>query len=232
MKSDAAADQEKAFIEKEADAWFDRNFATPPTAVGEDDPLLRALREVPLPPSGSMLDVGGGPGHLSAGFLRGHPTWSCRVVEPSTRAIAAGRAAFPALEFVAGSVAGKTSLAEKPTDLVIVSGVLSWVDRRLLSLAVANLDGALADGGLLAIADFDAPYLRANPYHHRPGLHTYKQDYASIFSSLGTYHCLYRRSQTLEGHTSSDSGDAYDRQWVVTVLRKDLRGRYLRQGPV
>jgi hypothetical protein len=105
------------------------------------------------------------------------------------------------------------------------------VDRRLLARAVANLDAALADGGLLAIADFDAPFLRANPYHHQPGLHTYKQDYASIFSSLGTYHSLYRRSETLEGHTSSDSADAYDRQWVVAILRKDLRGRYQRKSP-
>jgi len=223
-----STDQEGVFLQKEADAWFSRNFPQAPVAVSEGNGVLRALRNVGLGPTGTLLDVGGGPGHLSAGFLREYPAWSCTVLEPSAKAISAGRIAFPQLQFAQGSIAQRTGFPRAAHDLVIVSGVFSWVDRVLLAQAVANVDGALKDGGLLVIADFDPPYLRANPYHHHPGLFTYKQDYCAVFGALGIYHVLYRHAEMLDGHTSSDKSDPYDRQWASAILRKDLYSRYAR----
>jgi len=83
-------------------------------------------------------------------------------------------------------------------------------------------------GGVLVVADFDSPFLRANPYKHFAGAYSYKQDYAQIFSSLGIYHTIYSFSENLVDLSTSDNNDPYDRQWVITILKKDLQGRYFR----
>lgn len=82
--------------------------------------------------------------------------------------------------------------------------------------------------GVLVVADFDSPFLRANPYKHFAGAYSYKQDYAQIFNSLGIYHTVYRFSENLVEHSASDNNDPYDRQWAITILKKDLQGRYFR----
>jgi SAM-dependent methyltransferase len=219
--------QEKTFIESEADAWTRRN---PPAAVPvqSEDSRLVALAKVGLPDEGALIDVGGASGQFAAGFLRDHAGWSARVVEPSGEAIRAGQKMFPAVEFNQGSIANP--LPSGPNrgryDVVVVSGVLCWVERDLLSRAVANTDAVLADGGLLLVADFDSPSLRVNPYRHAPGLFTYKQDYAQCFLSLGLYHLQYRCSEILG--SIANVNDPYDRQWMIAVLRKDFEGRYVR----
>jgi hypothetical protein len=104
--------------------------------------------------------------------------------------------------------------------------VLCWIERALLGQAIAHTDAAVADGGLLVIADYDAPFARANPYAHREGLFTYKQDYAACYLALGIYHLLSRRSFAHD--SGANPSDPYDRQWMTAVLRKDLNGRYAR----
>jgi SAM-dependent methyltransferase len=219
--------QEDAFVNGEADAWVRRN-PNSSTPAPPDDPVLAGLARCDLAARGTLLDAGGAAGRLAAGFLRNHPAWAATVVDPSKHAVAAGSAAFPGIEFHVGSLA--TPLPPPPYedgyDVVIVSGVLCWIDRGLLSLAVAHTDSALRNGGLLVICDFDAPYQRANRYVHREGLFTYKQDYAACFCALGTYHVVSRTSY-VEG-TAADATDPYDRTWATSVLRKDLYGRYAR----
>lgn len=151
------------------------------------------------------------------------PSWSCRVVEASSSAVAIGRRQFPSVEFVAGSIA---RLSENGFDAVVASAVLHWIDRALLAHTVAGLDAALVHDGVLVIHDFDAPFPRANAYVHREGIFTYKQDYAACFTALGNYHVESRVS--VELGTAADPRGPYDRRWVTTVLRKDLQGRYAR----
>lgn len=219
--------QEKAFLEREADAWIRRNLDSTHPAP-PDDPVLMALAASELAERGSLLDVGGAAGRIAAGFLRDHPGWAVTVVEPSSEAITAGNRLFPSIRFVKGSISDDlpTSADGAGHDVVVISGVLCWVDRSALSRAVANTDAALADRGLLVISDFDAPAPRANPYHHAPGIFTYKQDYAACWLALGIYH-LERRDSLVTGN-GADPSDPYDRHWMTAVLRKDLQGRYVR----
>ncbi len=167
--------QEKIFLEVEAEAWFRRNPSSM-VAANPDDPVLAALAAFDLPNRGAMLDVGGASGRIAAGFVRDHLGWSVRVVEPSGAAIAAGRQAFPQVEFRKGSIT--QVLPAGPHDsqynVIVVSFVFCFLERDLLSSAISNTDSALADGGYLVIADFDSPHPRANPYAHHPGLFTYK----------------------------------------------------------
>lgn len=222
-------DQDTVFLNQEADAWFERNVDSATTPVSSDHRVLQALRQVTLLKQGMLLDVGGAAGKVAAGFQREYPEWKCCVVEPSSKAIAAGRAAFPQIEFYQGSITQPEGLPVVNADVVIVSGVFCIVDRQLLSRAVCNVDLALKDGGFLVISDFDSPFLRANAYKHYAGLYTYKQDYAEIFRQLGIYQVIYRLSETLVHHSISDADDPYDRQWVTTVLQKDIYGRYFRK---
>jgi SAM-dependent methyltransferase len=217
--------QEDAFVNGEADAWIRRNPRSM-TAASNDDPVLTALARCELAARGTLLDAGGAAGRLAAGFLRAQPEWAVKVVDASREAVAAGAAAFPGIEFHVGSLAAPLPppAVGRGYDVVIVSGVLCWIDRNLLSLALAHTDSALRDGGLLVVSDFDSPYPRANRYVHREGIYTYKQDYAACFCALGTYHTVYRTSYT-EG-SAADRDDPYDRLWVTSVLRKDLFGRY------
>jgi SAM-dependent methyltransferase len=220
--------QESAFRDGEADAWIRRNPGAV-TVAPSHHPALAALGAVGVGESGSLIDVGGAAGSVAAGFLRLHPGWSARVVDLSGEAIEMGRAAFPEIRFDQGSITRSLPLSGNPDggyDVVLVSGVLCWVERALLSAAVASTDAALADGGLLVISDFNAPHQRINPYAHRPGLFTYKQDYTQCYLGLAIYHEEYRRSYV--AGSESDPTDPYDARWVTSVLRKDLNGRYAR----
>ncbi|HSJ10192.1 MAG TPA: class I SAM-dependent methyltransferase [Longimicrobiales bacterium] len=219
--------QEQLFLDGEADAWMQRN----PSALeiaGPEHPVLAALAAQELPDTGALLDLGGAAGRVAAGFLRDHAGWSATVVEPSGVAIASGSAAFPAVHYVQGSItsAAAALAGQQAFDVVVICGVLCWIDRACLSRAVASADAALRDGGLLVVCDFDAPFPRANPYAHRPGIFTYKQDYPACFMALGLYHMLHRSS--FAHGSGADASDPYDRQWVTTVMRKDLFGRYAR----
>jgi SAM-dependent methyltransferase len=216
--------QEAAFLEGEADAWFRRNQGSN-AAVSADDPILDALRVIQLPERGTLCDIGGSSGRFAAGFLRDYPRWTARVVEPSLEAIHAGRESFPSIEFLQGSISNPIpDFHGTAYDLVLVSGVLCWVDRSLISRAIANTDAAVADGGVLVISDFDPPFPRANPYSHLEGLFTYKQDYVACFLALGIYQLELRR--TIARGSAANQSDPYDRHWVTAVLRKTLRGRY------
>lgn len=222
--------QERAFLEGEADAWMRRN-PDSTTLPPADDPVLAALAVCPLAERGALLDVGGAAGRISAAFLRDHPRWFVRVVDASGEAIAAGRRAFPDVRFDQGTITKPLPPAEPPRtayDVVVVAGVLCWTERGLLGQAIANTDAAVADGGHLVLADYDPPFPRANPYAHRAGLFTYKQDYAQCYLALGIYHLVHRRSFVYD--SAADPTDPYDRQWMTAVLRKDLTGRYARRA--
>ncbi|WKT81359.1 class I SAM-dependent methyltransferase [Thermosynechococcus sp. PP45] len=222
--------QDTIFVNQEADAWYERNAASATEPAPANDRILRALSHLTLPAQGILIDVGGSSGRVAEGFRRQYPQWHCRVVEPSGKAIAAGKKAFPHLEFTQGSITQAQGLPWQEATIVVISSVFHWVDRSLLSRAVANVDLALKDGGYLVISDFDSPFLRANAYKHRSGLYTYKQDYAEIFRQLGIYHLIYRFSETLVDHSGSDLDDPYDRQWVTSILRKDLQDRYFHKS--
>jgi SAM-dependent methyltransferase len=219
--------QNDLFVENEADQWFLRNSLSAVEAVPDDHFILEALKSTVLPQKGSSLDIGGAAGKLSAGFLRIHPEWTCHVIEPSKLAIRAGSKAFPELHFSQGNLGQREPFSHTNQDLVILAGVMSNLDRAILSQAVANVDASLKDQGYLVISDFDSPYPRKNPYIHRPGCFTFKQDYAKIFLTMETYHVIYRKSVSLAGSlTQSEPNDPYDQQWSTTVLQKDLAKRY------
>lgn len=84
-------------------------------------------------------------------------------------------------------------------DLVHFGFVLYLVDRKDIYRSISEADRVLKDGGLLSIMDFDpiAPY--SNPYTHKEGIKSYKNDYSKIFLASGHYTLMYKHSYSLSG---------------------------------
>lgn len=220
--------QEKAFVASEADAWFSRNQNAILDPASKDDKVIKAIVESGIPQSGYFIDLGGGAGKVAAGITKLYPGWQGTVLEPSQKAVQAGSLAFPSLDFICGSLTQQKDMPSKLYDLAIICGVFTWIDRALLSQAVANIDRIVKPGGYIIVSDFYTPYPRANMYHHKEGLFTFKQDYSLPFLSLNIYTEHYRNSQPMTGHTHFDAHDPYDAWWMTSVLQKDLFGRYRR----
>lgn len=220
--------QEEAFVKFEADAWYDRNKSVIMEPVTADHKVIKAIIESGASQSGCFIDIGGGAGMVAAGFTKLHPGWQGTVLEPSKKAVEAGSIAFPWLNFICGSLTQKKDIPNKMYDMAIVCGVLTWIDRPLLSQAFANIDSLLKPDGCVVISDFYTPFPRANRYHHKDGLYTFKQDYSLPFLALNTYTEIYRKSGPMNGHTHFDPSDPYDIWWMTTVLKKDLFGLYSR----
>ena len=220
--------QHAAFADGEADAYFERNHAAGVRPADQSHGVAQAIKAISLPESGRCLDLGGSAGALAATISTLLPQWSFTITDPSPTAAAAGKAAFPAFDFRVETAEALAASNHGLYDLIIVSAVFHWVDRTTLARVVANVDESLKDRGRLVIHDFDPAFPRMNSYKHRPGLHTYKQNYAAIFTSLGIYELVYTRSE--DAGSSANPADPYDRRWSTVVLQKTLHDRYGRFG--
>jgi SAM-dependent methyltransferase len=215
------------FQQSEGDAWFERNRAAL-GAAGEDWPvrLLSGL----APDSGirNVLELGCSSGwrldllrrRLASQGIR------CVGVDASRGAVEYGRRQYPGLELHQGVLA-QVPLTEA-FDAVIVHFVLHWVDRATLAASIAEIDRLVRDGGYLCVGDFLPDFQQRRAYHHLPGagVFTYKQDYAAIFESLGTYRTLSRVTFQHDDAAAPLAPAASDDRKVCTLLVKSLRGFY------
>jgi SAM-dependent methyltransferase len=180
--------QDDVFAGGEGDQWFRRNRpALSPVEVLKTDPVLRVIELANLKPE-KAVEIGASNG-FRLHILR--QLYHCEVtaVEPSEAAIAHGRTEFPEVHFVKGIASSVPIEDDAGFDLVIVNGVLVWIDRSTLLRSCAEIDRLLAQDGVLIIGDFHPPCPERVNYHHRTdvALYTYKQNYAEIFLASKLY---------------------------------------------
>jgi SAM-dependent methyltransferase len=218
----AAATQKLEFLAAEGDQWHARNRA----ALAAPSPLRELAVDciaahLPAGRAARVLEIGCGQGGNLAALAQ-RQAIEAHGIEPSREAVAAGTALYPGLSLRTGT-ADALPYDDAAFDLVWFGFCLYLVDRSLLMRAVAEADRVLRDGGALAIVDFDpeAPVVR--PYHHRPGLNSYKMDHGRLFLANPAYVLAEKRATS---HTTGRWEADPQERVAVTVCRKDLAHAY------
>lgn len=200
--------QSNAFEHGEGDKWYQRNKEK---LVLEDDPVLSLLSLNWNPASSDykkVLEIGCADGWRLA---RIRDTFKCEVwgIDPSHQAVEEART-----KGVLTSWGSANNLPYVPGafDVVIFGFCLYLVDRKELFQVVREADRVLADKGHLVIHDFNTDYPHKNPYKHKDGLWSYKQDYAELFLANPTYSEVDIRQDR-----TADKIDT-----LTTMLKKDV----------
>lgn len=219
--------QDIIFHKKEGNSWFQRNKSVLEKEGKVDWPtyLLSLLDNK----SGirNVAELGCSNG-WRLNQLSKHFTGTRFVgVDASIEAIDDGRKRYPDLELHQGLLSQLPIQDE--FDLVVVNFVLHWVDRKTLINSVAEIDRVMKDGALLILGDFLPDYQQRRHYHHLPNerVYTYKQDYARIFESFGTYKELTRFTYDHDNveRTSIKPCSSASRGFC-SILHKSLEGYY------
>jgi len=200
--------QEKVFRNGEGDAWYRRNRKH--LSEYRNDWATWLISSLEGRESITRVcELGCANGWRLA---RLRPLFSTRCVisgiDVSEEAIADGKKSFPEIELRQGVL---SNLPYKESfDLVIVNFVLHWIDRDMLTRAIAEIDRVVKWNGYLVLGDFLPDFPTKRHYHHRPGepIFTYKQDYAEIFRGLGFYKEITRIT------FSHDRADARKDDWI------------------
>lgn len=198
--------QDQIFLEREGNHWFQRNRQVL-SPDGHFDWVSHQLSQLEnLSTVSTILELGCANGWRLAKLrqkLGRHVQYA--GIDASLEAIQAGQASDPALDLQQGLLSNVP--VTDPVDVVIVSFVLHWVDRKTLATSISEIDRLVKDNGILIISDFlpDAPTRR--PYHHCPdeAVYTYKQDYTKLFKALGTYQELSRVTFNHDTHSPAVS---------------------------
>jgi len=210
-------EQSNTFAEGEGDAWYRRNRDHLAAYDLGTDPVERAIAATGLQPR-TILDLGCSSGTRLAALCR-HYKAQGTGVEPSAVAINEARARDPHLSWHVGTLDDHPPL-HGPFDLVVVSFVLHWVDRRRLLTSLGALDAEVADNGCLVISDFMTDYPLRREYHHLAGqgVFTYKNDYPAMLLSTGLYRPLLRQTLDYPSFAPAQIG-TIDRAQVAVLER-------------
>ena len=161
--------QRDEFLATEGNQWFARNRSALDAASPAREKIVDRLAGQLAPGRATrVLEIGCGQGQNLASLAARQPIEG-HGIAPSSDAIACGAARYPGLRLQVGT-ADSLPFPDGAFDLVWFGFCLYLVDRSLLQRVVAEADRVLANGGLLAILDFDPDVPCARPYHHRPGL--------------------------------------------------------------
>jgi ubiquinone/menaquinone biosynthesis C-methylase UbiE len=205
--------QRQEFIASEGDHWFARNREALRAADPDLDPVLQSLAD--LPPLGRVLEIGCADGWRLEHVRRASAA-KCFGIDPSASAIAEGNARYPQLSLLQGT-ADSLPFPASAFDIVVFGFCLYLCDPADHFRIAAEADRVLRDDGWIVVYDFLPPMPWRNPYAHRPGLFSYKMDFARMFS----WHPAYRVHSVRRAEQRAQPAQPDDRI-AVTVLRRSL----------
>ncbi|NBT58601.1 class I SAM-dependent methyltransferase [bacterium] len=212
--------QKKVFLEKEGDAWFERNHsALQKQKFDLQDPVISAIHRCinadlsQKKNKVALLEIGCGEGkrlkYLSKKF-----NISCQGIEPSQKAVA--MAIGNKLSVVQGT-ADSLPYDCQIFDIVVFGFCLYLCDREHLFQIAHEADRVLKKSGWIVIHDFFSTKPSSNEYHHFSGLYAYKMDYRKLFDWHPDYTCFSHEVIKHAGNGYTDDPN----EWVaISVLRK------------
>src|SRR5258706_6280933 len=209
--------QKKFFLEKEADAWFDRNFRTIENFNVAEDKVWETITRYNIQPK-ECLEIGCSAGHRLHAWKKELPQSDFYGIEPSNKAVAYGKENFKSINLKIGTIDDLSLFDDNKFDTIIIGFLLYVLDRELLFKAVAEVDRILKNGGYLIIVDFQALKPVRVKYHHIKDAEAYsfKQKYENIFVSSCLYHLVDKKTLThsLDNVRYDASKEYYD-QYVI-----------------
>jgi SAM-dependent methyltransferase len=212
MEAQTQRRQTDEFLLGEGDKWFSRNIGG--LWKGQGDVLTNVISSLGLKPK-KILEIGCADG-WRLDLLAKSTGASGYGIEPSEQAVNAGKSRFPELDLRVGT-ADHLPFEDKTFDLVIFGFCACLIDPELQLRCVAEADRCLADGGFLAILDFQSAIPFHNNYHHLAGLKTYKMDYSRYFLAHPAYSLVHR--QLMQRDTNFLD---YNQRQGVDLLIKDM----------
>jgi ubiquinone/menaquinone biosynthesis C-methylase UbiE len=190
--------QTLSFRQSEGDAWFERNrLAIESSDRFHECELLTTELQPFCADINDVLEIGCGDGRKTELLSRFFGARAAGI-DPSQKAIDHGRARLAAQGTTEVTLhlgtADKLDWPDGSFELVYFGFCLYLVGRAELLAAIAEASRVLRPGGFLVILDFDPSHPHRREYHHRPGLFSYKQDYAALFTASGLFHLFGKRS--------------------------------------
>jgi ubiquinone/menaquinone biosynthesis C-methylase UbiE len=216
-KASTIANQSEVFLESEGDVWFERNIkaVNGKSSFYETETIKRVLENY-KDKIANVLEIGCGNGaklidlchyFSAAGF----------GVDPSAAAVKNGNELRKDLQ-LSVATASRLPYNDATFDLVYFGFCLYLVDRNDILKAVAEADRVLKNGGFLAILDFDPKQRHKRPYHHKPGLFSFKTSYADFFTAGGHYYLVAKESFS---HGASHFSTNSDERVSISILYKE-----------
>ena len=209
--------QSDAFLESEGDNWFERNQAALHSESSHfaTDTVKRVLQGFNSDIN-NILEIGCGNG-TKLNDLCSFFQASGSGIDPSTEATENGKKLYTDLN-LSVAIASDLPYENDFFDLVYFGFCLYLLDRNDVLKAVAECDRVLKTGGFLAILDFDPKQRSKNPYHHKPGMFSYKNSYSDFFTAGGHYYLVAKESFSHEAnHFDINS----DERISVCILYKE-----------
>lgn len=218
--------QKEAWVEYEADAWFDRNQNYLKTYSEERDRVISLIKEYNLKPE-RVLEIGCSAGYRLNGIKNAFGNCEVHGVEPSKEAIQYGQNAFPAVNFLNGTADDLSAFEDDSMDIVIVGFVFYVIDRSTFFKVVAEIDRVLKNGGILIIVDFFSETALKNVYEHIKefSAFSFKQNYDEVFTASKLYYLL-DKSTWNHSHKALDASNNYHDKYSVSLLKKDIDASY------
>jgi len=217
--------QKKAFLEYEADSWFERNKSVIENYKVEKDFVTDLLIKYNIIPE-KVLEIGCSAGYRLNGLKGLYPNADVYGIDPSKNAISYGKELFPHVHFDR-TTADKLPYKTNQFDVVIVGFVFYVIDRELLLTSISEIDRVLSDKGFLIIVDFFSERALKNEYSHIWDFKAYsfKQKYESVFTESHLYQLMDKSTVNHQTKKPDVLSDFYDLM-SVTLLKKDIHASY------
>jgi len=218
--------QKQAFLQYEANKWFERNFKAIKSYDSNNDKIISLLKSYRIQPR-NVLEVGCSGGYRLNGIKQSFKDVQVYGIEPSDEAIKYGKQYYPDVNFLHGTVDNMSQLGDASFDVVIVGFVFYVVDRKLFLRSLAEIDRVLKDGGFLIIVDFFAESAIKRNYKHinEFSAYSFKQLYDEAFTATQLYHLISRSCYNHET-LALEAIEDFQNMYSISLLRKDLDASY------
>ncbi len=232
-----SSDQDRHYLDVEADAFYQRNHAASDATVLRSGKrqIFDAIAAAGVVPK-RIVEFGCQYGDLLDHYARELGA-ECIGIEPSKRAVERGLESYQGrVRLLQGTMAENAINADSAQtgrfDLVVVDDVFCWVSRETLYHSVANVDDLIGEGGFLFIREFAPLEHRRNRNHHVEDQEVwcYKPaaGHSALFVASGVYQVVWQRTwiDHSDGWVAEQEHSAFESRWCDSVLRKSTSDYY------